>query len=243
MAFENIAPAIAALRERIGAACARSGRKPEEVRLMGVSKFHPAGAVEAARKAGLGLFGENRVQEAAAKFPGRDVSGEGRPDIELHMIGSLQRNKAKAAVSLFDCIQSVDRDELIAELAKFASARLDQDHGFAPLGVLLELNAGEESKSGYRNEDALLRGAEKLLAAPGLAARGIMIMAPFTGDTAAIRRAFRSLNALQGRLASRFPEGDWSCLSMGMSGDFETAIEEGSTLIRIGTAIFGERGK
>jgi uncharacterized pyridoxal phosphate-containing UPF0001 family protein len=110
-----------------------------------------------------------------------------------------------------------------------------------PLSLLLELNAGEESKSGYRGEDALLRGAEKLLAAPGLAARGLMIMAPLTGGTAAARRAFRSLAALQGRLQARFPEGDWSCLSMGMSGDFEIAVEEGSTLVRIGTAIFGER--
>ncbi|MDR1411132.1 MAG: YggS family pyridoxal phosphate-dependent enzyme [Spirochaetaceae bacterium] len=241
MAFENIAPAIASVRDRIGAACARSGRKAEEVRLMGVSKFHPAEAVEAAWKAGLGLFGENRVQEAAGKFSRPGAFRESRPGMELHMIGSLQRNKAKAAVSLFDCIQSVDRDELIAELAKFAPARISG--GVAPLGVLLELNAGEESKTGYYNEDALLRGAEKLLSAPGLAARGLMIMAPLTSDIAAIRRAFRSLAALQVKLRTRFPEGDWSCLSMGMSGDFETAIEEGSTLIRIGTAIFGERGK
>ncbi|MDR0452089.1 MAG: YggS family pyridoxal phosphate-dependent enzyme [Treponema sp.] len=241
VAAEGIASAIASVRERIDAACARSGRKTEEVRLMGVSKFHPAGAVEAAWKAGLGLFGESRVQEAAAKFPDLGAFRAGHPGAELHMIGSLQRNKAKAAVSLFDCVQSVDRDELIAELGKSARARAAQ--GLSPLGVLLELNAGEETKSGYRDEDALLHGAEKLLATPGLAARGLMIMAPLTGGLAAVRRAFRSLNALQGRLMARFPEADWSCLSMGMSGDFETAIEEGSTLVRIGTAIFGGRGK
>ncbi|MDR0708621.1 MAG: YggS family pyridoxal phosphate enzyme [Spirochaetaceae bacterium] len=269
MALDDIASAVAAVRERIDAACARSGRKTDEVRLMGVSKFHPLEAVEAAWKAGLTLFGESRVQEAAGKFSGGAgaVFRESHPEMELHMIGSLQRNKAKTAVSLFDCVQSVDRDELITELGKHASARVKggnasirvnggdasarvkggdasirEAQGFAPLGVLLELNAGEESKSGYLGEDALLRGAEKLLAIPGLVARGLMIMAPLTGDTAAIRRAFRSLTALQARLRSRFPEGDWSCLSMGMSGDFETAIEEGSTLVRIGTAIFGKRG-
>jgi pyridoxal phosphate enzyme (YggS family) len=242
MALEDIASAVAAVRERIDAACARSGRKTDEVRLMGVSKFHPLEAIEVAWKAGITLFGENRVQEAAGKFS--DGAGvvfrESRPEVELHMIGSLQRNKAKAAVSLFDCVQSVDRDELIAELGKHASSRAAR--GLAPLGVLLELNAGEESKSGYPGEDALLRGAEKLLVTPGLVARGLMIMAPLTGDTAVIRGAFRSLTALQARLRTRFPEGDWSCLSMGMSGDFEIAIGEGSTLVRIGTAIFGERG-
>ena len=239
MALEDIAPAVAAVRERIDAACARSGRKTEEVRLMGVSKFHPLEAIEAAWKAGLTLFGESRVQEAAGKFSD-GAFRENHPGMELHLIGSLQRNKAKAAVSLFDCVQSVDRDELIAELGKHASVRAEL--GLPPLELLLELNAGEESKSGYHGEDALLRGAEKLLSTPGLAAGGLMVMAPLTGDTAAIRRAFRSLTAFRSKLRTRFPEGDWSCLSMGMSGDFEIAIEEGSTLVRIGTAIFGERG-
>ena len=239
MAVEDIASAVTVLRERIDAACVRSGRKTDEVRLMGVSKFHPLEAVEAAWKAGITLFGENRVQEAAGKFSD-GAFRENHPGMELHLIGSLQRNKAKAAVSLFDCVQSVDRDVLIAELGKHASARADL--GLPPLELLLELNAGEESKSGYRGEDALLRGAEKLLAIPELATRGLMIMAPLTGGAAVIRRAFRSLTALQARLRTRFPEGDWSCLSMGMSGDFEIAIEEGSTLIRIGTVIFGERG-
>jgi pyridoxal phosphate enzyme (YggS family) len=242
MALEDISPAVAAVRERMDAACARSGRKTEEIRLMGVSKFHPLEAIEAAWKAGLTLFGESRVQEAAGKFS--DGAGavfrKSHPEMELQMIGSLQRNKAKTAALLFDCVQSVGRDELITELGKHVSARADL--GLAPLELLLELNAGEESKSGYHGEDALLRGAEKLLSTPGLAAGGLMVMAPLTGDTAVIRRAFRSLTVLQARLRTRFPEGDWSCLSMGMSGDFEIAIEEGSTLVRIGTAIFGERG-
>ncbi|GHT81655.1 YggS family pyridoxal phosphate enzyme [Spirochaetia bacterium] len=240
MSTADIAGGVAAIQERIGAACARSGRKADEVRLMAVSKFHSRDAVEAAWNAGVRLFGESRVREAAEKF--EDIK-EDRPGMELHMIGTLQRNKAKAAVSLFDCVQSVDRDELIAELGKLAASR--QKPGFLqgqkPLGILLELNAGEESKSGYADEDDLFRGAEQVLSWPNLVLRGLMIMAPFTTDTALIRRAFRSLGDVQRKLETRFPEADWSCLSMGMSGDFEIAIEEGSTLVRVGTAIFGER--
>ncbi|GHT73362.1 YggS family pyridoxal phosphate enzyme [Spirochaetia bacterium] len=227
----DISGGVAAIQERIEAACIRSGRKAEDVRLMGVSKFQSRDAAEAAWNAGIRLFGESRVQEAAEKFAG---FREEKPGTELHLIGTLQRNKAKAAVSLFDCVESVDRDELIEELGRLAVSQ-------KPLGVLLELNAGEASKSGYRSEDDLFRGAEKLLARPTLVPRGLMIMAPYTDDAALIRRAFRSLVQVQGKLETRFPEADWSCLSMGMSGDFEIAIEEGSTLVRIGTAIFGER--
>ncbi|GHV81873.1 YggS family pyridoxal phosphate enzyme [Spirochaetia bacterium] len=232
MSAVDIAGGVAAIQERIGAACARCGRKIDEVRLMGVSKFHSRDAAEAAWDAGIRLFGESRVQEAAEKFEG---FREEKPGTELHLIGALQRNKAKAAVSLFDCVESADRDELIAELGRLAASRN------TPLGVLLELNAGEESKSGYASEDDLFRGAETLLAWPNLEPRGLMIMAPYTTDTALIRRAFRSLASVQRKLETRFPEADWSCLSMGMSGDFEIAIEEGSTLVRVGTAIFGER--
>jgi pyridoxal phosphate enzyme (YggS family) len=216
----------------MAAACERSGRKPEEVRLMGVSKFHSRERVEEAWNAGLTLFGENRVREAAEKFEG--FAG-GHPGAELHLIGSLQRNKAKTAAALFDWIESVDRDELIVTLGKTGAAR------DVPLSILFELNSGEASKSGYPGEDALFRAAETALAFPSLRIRGLMTMAPFTDDRALIRRAFRSLAKARDRLQARFPECGWSCLSMGMSGDYETAIEEGSTLIRIGTAIFGER--
>jgi pyridoxal phosphate enzyme (YggS family) len=227
-----LADAIARVRERVIAACERSGRNVEDVRLMGVSKFHSRERVEEAWNAGLTLFGENRVQEASEKFDGFTRA---HPGAELHLIGSLQRNKAKTAVSLFDCVESVDRDELIAGLGKLSAVR------DIPLSILFELNAGEASKSGYPDEDSLFRAAETALAFPSLAIRGLMTMAPFTDDTDVIRRAFRSLVKARDRLQSRFPECDWSCLSMGMSGDYEIAIEEGSTLVRIGTAIFGER--
>jgi pyridoxal phosphate enzyme (YggS family) len=202
---------------------------------MGVSKFHRLEQVEEAWNAGITLFGENRVQEALAKFKDKDGFSRSHPGAELHLIGSLQRNKAKAAASLFDGIESVDRDELIISLGKLSGGR-DR-----PLSVLFELNAGEASKSGYPDEDSLFRAAETALAFPSLVIRGLMTMAPFTDDTAAVRRAFRSLARARDRLQSRFPECDWSCLSMGMSGDYEIAIEEGSTLVRIGTAVFGER--
>jgi pyridoxal phosphate enzyme (YggS family) len=202
---------------------------------MGVSKFHSREQVEEAWNAGITLFGENRVQEASEKFKDKAGFAQDHPGAELHLIGSLQRNKAKAAVSLFDCVESVDRDELIFSLGK-----LSADRG-GPLDILFELNAGEASKSGYPDEDSLFRAAETIRTVPSLTIRGLMTMAPFTDDTAAIRRAFRSLARARDRLQARFPECDWSCLSMGMSGDYEIAVEEGSTLVRIGTAIFGER--
>lgn len=228
----NIQDALARVRERIAAACQRAGRDTGEVRLMGVSKFHTRKRIEEARKAGLSLFGESRVQEAAEKFGG---FGSEFPGTELHFIGSLQRNKAKTAVSLFDCIESVDRDELILSLGKLSAGR-DR-----PLTIYFELNSGEASKSGYPGEDNLVRAAENALAFPSLRIGGLMIMAPYTDDAAPVRRAFRSLVKARDRLKTEFPEADWSCLSMGMSSDYEIAIEEGSTLVRIGTAIFGER--
>jgi pyridoxal phosphate enzyme (YggS family) len=197
---------------------------------MGVSKFQPPEAVEAAWRWGLRLFGENRVQEAAGKFEGLHC-----PGLELHLIGSLQRNKAKTAVSLFDCVQSVDRDELIDHLGNLSAQRE------SPLSILLEFHCGEESKAGYPEEDDLFRAAERALAFPGLRIQGLMTMAPNTQDKAPVRAAFRRLAAAREALRARFPDSDWQVLSMGMSGDFETAIEEGSTLVRIGTAIFGAR--
>jgi uncharacterized pyridoxal phosphate-containing UPF0001 family protein len=219
---------------------------------MAVSKFQPLSRIEEALKSGIRLFGENRVQEAAEKFSGPS------PDREVHLIGSLQRNKAKQAVRLFDCIQSVDREEILIELAKHTEDRE------SPLRVLLELHTGEASKSGFPDEESLFRATERLLSLPGLSVEGLMTMAPFSDDEKSIRASFRALVHAQGALASRFPPASypaeskvsrlpdqdsrssgsrvsWCCLSMGMSGDFELAIEEGSTLLRIGTAIFGER--
>jgi pyridoxal phosphate enzyme (YggS family) len=199
---------------------------------MAVSKFHTQVEIEEAWQAGLRLFGENRVQEAAAKFAGFRAGHSGA---ELHLIGSLQRNKAKTAAVFFDAIQSVDREALIEELGRAAAGRIE------PLRVLLELHTGEDSKAGFPDEDSLCRAAERLLSYPALSPAGLMTMAPFTGDAERIRASFRALKAAAERLSSRFPGAGWTCLSMGMSNDFEIAIEEGSTLVRIGTALFGER--
>jgi pyridoxal phosphate enzyme (YggS family) len=174
------------------------------------------------------------VREAEEKFAGFAPS---HPGAELHLIGSLQRNKAKAASSLFDCIQSVDRDSLILELAKHGAGRPK------PLGILLELHTGEESKSGFPDGDSLYRAAEILASSPGLLPMGLMTMAPFTEEQKRIRASFRALVKAGEGLKARFPQWDWSCLSMGMSGDFEIAVEEGASLLRIGTLIFGERSR
>ena len=231
--YDNIDSNLQKINERINAACLRSGRKREEIKLMGVTKFHSIEAVEAADKAGLKLFGENRVREAEEKFT-EFWETHGRESAELHLIGSLQRNKAKLAASFFDCIQSLDRESLIGELGALTQGRQN------PLMVLLEYHTGEITKSGFPDTDSLFRAAEMVLSFPGLRPAGLMTMAPFTDDQALVRASFRKLAAAAAELEKRF-KGYWSCLSMGMTGDFEIAVEEGSTLLRIGTAIFGER--
>jgi pyridoxal phosphate enzyme (YggS family) len=237
----TVAEGIEQIRDRMEKACLRCGRSTGEIRLMGVSKFHEQAKVEEALKAGLDLFGENKVQEAVKKFTtlktpeGETVSPEQSGTFELHLIGSLQRNKARAAAAFFDCIESLDRDELIESLGVQCAERKE------PLKVLLELHTGEDSKSGYPGIDPLFGAVEKVLLYPGLRLCGLMTMAPFTGDEKPIRLSFRTLVSAREKIRARFPEADLSCLSMGMSNDFETAIEEGSTLIRVGTAIFGGR--
>ncbi|MDR1586232.1 MAG: YggS family pyridoxal phosphate-dependent enzyme [Treponema sp.] len=235
----SVAENIKKIEEKIQRACEASGRKREEITLLGVSKFHGREAVEEAWQGGIRFFGENRVQEAAEKFSG---FREAHPGLALHMIGSLQRNKVKTALSLFDCVQSVDRDDLIRELGKHCGEREK------PIELLLELHTGEESKSGFSGLEELYRALELILAYPRLSVRGLMTMAPFTSNEGPIRSSFRLLRKAQRELERRFSppapaDGrvDLSCLSMGMSNDFEIAVEEGSTLLRIGTAIFGER--
>jgi pyridoxal phosphate enzyme (YggS family) len=230
----SIAENIKKIEERIQMACTRSGRKREEILLMGVSKFQPLRAVEEAWKCGIRLFGENRVQEGVEKFSSfKETHGLG-----LHLIGSLQRNKAKTAANFFDCVQSIDRERLAADLGKFAEARLK------PLDVLFELHTGEESKSGFPDIESLCRAADLAMNFRSVRINGLMTMAPNTRDPGPVRASFRALRKAQEELEQRFPSApdcSWACLSMGMSGDFEIAIEEGSTMLRIGTAIFGER--
>ena len=233
---------IEMIEEKIEAACRLSGRNRAEIKLMGVTKFCSLEAIEAAYKSGLSLFGESRVQEGIDKFskfwearPG-SLKNAGKGNVELHLIGSLQRNKAKKAAAFFDCIQSVDRESLIDELGDLTTERN------YPLMIMLEFHTGEETKAGFLDSDSLFRAAEKVLAYPGLRPIGLMTMAPFTQDEKAIRASFRKLSAARDELKKRFDfeKESWSCLSMGMTNDFEIAIEEGSNLLRIGTAIFGE---
>jgi len=221
--------------DEIDEACVVCGRPAGEVRLMAVTKFHTVEDVREAYKAGIKIFGENRVQEALSKFKDKEAAF---PDAELHLIGSLQRNKAKNAATFFDCIESCDRDEILAELA------IRRDAGSPPLPVLLEQNTGEESKRGYKSEGALLEAVEKLLNYKNLKFAGLMTMAPFTDDMKIIRGAFRALVRSKENIEKNFPQcfkGETPILSMGMSNDYRIAIEEGSTLVRIGTSIFGER--
>jgi pyridoxal phosphate enzyme (YggS family) len=225
---------IRRIRDDIHSACLRAGREDAEVRLMAVSKFHGLPLVIEALEAGLRLFGESRVQEAVKKFT---PFAERRAEIELHLIGRLQRNKAAAASALFDAVQSVDRVEIVRELG-----RVTRDtRGGRPLSLLFELNSGEETKSGFRDEDGLCEAVEAALEFESLEPCGLMVMAPFTDDEKPIRAAFRRTVKARERLRRLFPNHSWDCLSMGMSNDYRIAVEEGSTLVRIGTAIFGER--
>jgi pyridoxal phosphate enzyme (YggS family) len=233
----SIALKLSEVRERIAQAAQRAGRNPGEVALMAVSKTHPAAAILEAIAAGQMLFGENRVQEFAAK---RDavLAGALAPSsgASFHLIGHLQSNKAARAVELFDAIDSVDSLRL-AERLNEAAARLNRK-----LDILIEINiGGEAAKSGLDPDSAEL---QKLFdAAPRLAnlvIRGCMTVPPFTEDPERARGCFRQLRELRDRLRVRsgLPLTE---LSMGMSHDFEVAIAEGSTCVRVGTAIFGER--
>jgi len=228
----SIAENTAQIEERVQKACEKAGRKREEITLMGVTKFLPADKVEEAYNAGIRCFGESRVKEAAEKFePFR--AGH---SVQLHLIGGLQRNKAKTAAFLFDCVQSADREEIIAELEKHSAGREK------PLEILLELHTGEETKSGFADIDSLFRAAQMVMDSKHLKACGLMTMAPFTQDTELIRGSFRQVVNAQKELQKRFPPNvNWECLSMGMSNDFEIAIEEGSTMVRIGSLLFKEQ--
>ncbi|MCR4939386.1 MAG: YggS family pyridoxal phosphate-dependent enzyme [Treponemataceae bacterium] len=227
------------IKEKIHDAELRAGRKVGSVKLMAVSKFHPAEAVIEAYKAGQKLFGENRVQEACGKFP---QLTEKYPDIELHLIGSLQRNKVRQIIPLVTCIQSVDRIELVDEIIK-QCRKLKTEGVDKKLCLLFEYHTGEESKSGFLSEDELMAAVERAGSASdcGIICSGFMTMAPFTDDKDAVRASFRKLRELSERVRKQFPFLPLDELSMGMSGDYEIAVEEGSTLVRVGTAIFGER--
>jgi PLP dependent protein len=219
------------VEERIGSALQRAGRT-DAVRLVAVTKGHPVEAVRAAWRAGLLDVGENRVQELEEK---RAIDLPGAPGPAWHLIGHLQRNKARRAVALSDMIQSVDSLRLARELSSEA------ERAGRVVRVLAQVNvAGEETKGGFEGPGALDEIAE-VAELPGLACEGLMTMAPFTDDTAPIRRTFAATRRLLEQCAERGVALRGRELSMGMSGDFEIAIEEGSTMIRLGTILFGER--
>lgn len=232
MTESQIAENFHRIREEIKAAELKSGRKEGSVRLCAVSKFHPVDAVKSALKANQFLFGENRVQEAYGKFNELNDSRA-----ELHLIGQLQSNKVKKAVEIASCIQSVDRESLLEEIEKQA-AKLEKN-----ICIFFEYHTAEDSKSGYGDEDSLFVSLENFSMGlyPHIMPVGLMTMAPFSQDEKLVRQSFVKLRNLKETVNQKFSNLPITELSMGMSGDFSLAIEEGSTMVRVGTALFGER--
>lgn len=218
-----IAGNVAQVRARIAAACERAGRATGDVTLIAVTKTHGVGAVAAAHAAGVRDFGENRVQEAAPKIDGARASGM---EATWHLIGNLQRNKVGAAISRFDILQSIDSERL---------AQAVSERAIAPIRALIEVNvAGEASKHGVAPKDVGALAAS-MARMPTIELLGLMTVAPRADDPEDIRPVFRTLREIRDGLG--LPE-----LSMGMTDDFEVAIEEGATMVRVGRAIFGARG-
>lgn len=235
--MSDLALNLAAVEAAIVAACERAGRKRVEIELMAVSKTYPAPVLAEAATLGLTLFGENRVQEwqgKAAEFTALKYSAT-----RTHLIGHLQSNKAVRAVELFDGIDSIDSLKL-ADRVNDAAGKLGKK-----LPILIEVKlSAEETKAGLDPESADANALlERLGSMENLIPQGLMTIAPFGVPDAETRACFRLLREWRDRWASAHPELGWSVLSMGMSGDFAIAIEEGATRIRIGTAIFGKRSK
>lgn len=222
MTDHTIAHALKGIQTRISTACQKAARPAEAVSLVAVSKFHPQSAVQQALEAGQRIFGENRVQEAAAKFP---ALREKWPDLRLHLIGTLQSNKATEACALADVIESLDRPSLSTALEKAS-----QKTGRLP-ELFVQVNIGDEpQKSGIATTEAD-RFIEDALRRFGRHVKGLMAIPPAEEDPRPFFRRLAEMNRRHGLPA----------LSMGMSADFETAIAEGATLVRVGTAIFGNR--
>jgi pyridoxal phosphate enzyme (YggS family) len=235
---------LSRIEEQIEAACRRAGRPRSEVALMAVSKTHPASAMAEAFACGVTLFGENRVQEFQGKLVelaiedvSRDGSGPGLAGMRVHLIGKLQSNKSAKAAEIFSGVDSVDSLR-IAQRLHDAASRLGR-----VLPILLEIKLShEESKSGLDPESPeLAELLDRLAELSGLRLRGLMTVPPWSEEPETARPYFARLRQLRDQLAARHAGLDFSQLSMGMSGDFAVAIEEGSTCVRIGTALFGKR--
>lgn len=234
---------VATIKEQIAQAADQAGRSPDEVLLVAVTKTHGPEMIEAAYQAGLRHFGENRVEEAKEKI---ETLRERLPDdVVWHMVGHVQSRKTTDVAGCFQWVHSVDRFKIARRLSDTVA------QSGQTLDVLLEVNlSGEASKYGYAlsgwpddpaQGEAFHREIKDLLELPGIRVHGLMVMAPYTTEPETVRPIFRRLRELQGWLTERFPEHQWPHLSMGMSGDFEVAVEEGATMVRLGTAIFGAR--
>lgn len=231
---EEIKTNIKKIKSQITAAEIAAGRKPGTVKLLAVSKFHPAEFVYDAISAGQIDFGENRVQEACSKFP--EII-EKFPNVNLHIIGQLQTNKVKKAVQIASMIESVDRLELVKEIEK-QCAKIDKK-----IEILFEFHTGEESKSGYKTVESLEETMDFIAQgnAPHIIPKGFMTMAPLTENTDEIKKSFLMMKQTAEKMQEKYNDFELTELSMGMSHDFKIAIEAGSTEVRVGTAIFGQR--
>lgn len=231
-AQEPLAVRLADVRARVAAAAEKSGRKPDEVRLIAISKTHPTPVVKQAIDLGAADLGENRVQEAEGK-----ITEIGHEQVRWHLVGHLQANKARRAVNLFDVIHSLDSVDLARRLDRHCVEEARES-----LPVLIQVDLGhEETKSGI-DESGLTHLVESLGPLMRLKLIGLMTLPPFFDDPEQSRPFFRRLRELRDELNQRGAFGDRTGeLSMGMTHDFEVAIEEGATMVRIGTAIFGER--
>ncbi len=227
---------LRSVQERIAAAARRVGRDPAEVTLVAVSKGRPAGAVHAAYNLGLRHFGENRTDEAELK------AAELPADITWHMIGHVQSRQAKQVASVFHAVHSVDGAKLARRLSRFCGEQGKR------LPILLELNvAGEENKYGFAADlwpdggaqrETLLASVREIITLPDMEVQGLMTMAPIVADAEEARPVFAQLRRVRDEMAAIFPQVTWHQLSMGMTDDFEVAVEEGATLVRVGRAIF-----
>jgi pyridoxal phosphate enzyme (YggS family) len=231
MYLERVQRALPEVRERIARACRRAGRSdPDSVTLVAVTKGHPAEALHAARDAGLQVIGENRVQEARAKWR---LAGD--LGLTWHMVGHLQRNKVHQALQIFELIHSVDSLRLAETIDKEAAK------SGRPAQVLVQVNAsGEESKYGFPVGEGL-EAVRRVCGLPNLRVMGLMTMAPLTNDEGIVRAAFRRTRELFDLCRDGVERFEARDLSMGMSSDYEIAVEEGSTMVRLGTVLFGER--
>jgi pyridoxal phosphate enzyme (YggS family) len=234
--MHDIGANLTRVRERIAAAAARSGRPADDIRLIAVSKSHPAEAIAAAVRAGQHVFGESTTQEALNKIPALGRLGDARA-IEWHFVGHLQSNKTRFVPGHFHWLHALDSLKLAERLS-----RLTQERGVR-LDALIEVNVTADPHKHGVAAQALPPLLEQLLQAglPGIALRGLMTVGPYPATETEARAAFAALRALHEQCRRQFGIEQFTELSMGMSGDFESAILEGATMVRVGTAIFGER--